>query len=44
MKIKSNGRNRNQADAIPVGATGVAFHLARDLPRSGSKIRRLDEA
>ncbi|WP_205301889.1 hypothetical protein, partial [Pseudomonas abietaniphila] len=24
-----------------VGATGVTFHLARDLPRSGSKIRRL---
>jgi hypothetical protein len=35
-------KQKYQVDAIPVGATGVAFHLARDLPRSGSEIRRLD--
>jgi hypothetical protein len=34
-------KHKYQVDAVPVGVTGVAFHLARDLPRSGSKTMRL---
>jgi hypothetical protein len=37
-------KQKYEVEAVLLGATGVVFHLARDLPRSGSKVRRLDDA